>query len=322
MKRILLPLLLLCLPVRAQIPLLINEVDMSVFFPTGAIGGTLTANNVAVVNALSIGGQTFTNLVGSGLTNNAGTLEAIGGGGGGGSGSVTSVGATSAVAGLSFSGSPITLAGTLGLTGIVGAASIDASIARLTDITNAQAALVASNLWQATNAALTALSANPAMYQATNGNLTTVASLTGGTSSNFFSGDGTFKQVTTNMIPGLNAHLSSLVPAASVLNVLPSVPAAATNHVLDFAYSALTFSVTNNVNLLQSTNRPGNATNVLYSVLRLAGDTVDRTLSWHASWKRLGTNITVIPSNKVVLVSAMCIGTAETGVTFGVAKEE
>jgi len=319
--RTLLALLLFALPVRAQLPLLINESDLSVFFPTGAIGGTLSVSNISVVRLLSIGGQSLSNLVGSGLTNNGGTLEAIGGGGGG-SGTVTSVGATSAVAGLSFSGSPITLAGTLGLTGIVGAASIDASIARLTDITNAQAALVASNLWQSTNAALTALAANPAMYQATNGNLTTVANLTGGTSSNFFSGDGTFKQITTNMIPGLNAHLASLVPPSTLLNVLPSVPAAATNHVLDFAYSALTFSVTNNVNLLQSTNRPGNATNVLYSVMRLAGDSVDRTLSWPATWKRLGTNIATIPANKVVLVSAMCIGTAESGVTFGIAKEE
>jgi hypothetical protein len=302
MKRILPPLLLLCLSVRAQIPLLINEVDQSVFYPTGAIGGTLTASNVAVVSALTIGGQTFTNLAGSGLTNNAGTLQATGGGGGG-SGSVTSVGATSSVAGLSFSGSPITVAGTLGLTGIVGAASIDASIARLTDITNAQAALVASNLWQRTNV-----------------NLTTVANLTGGTSSNFFSGDGTFKQVTTNMVPGLVEQLAAV--RTNLLNVLPSVPSGA-NHVLDFAYSAMTYAVSGgNVNLLQSTNRPASATNVAYTVMRLAGDTVDRTLSWHASWKRLGTNITVIPSNKVVLVSAMVIGTAESGVTFGVAKEE
>jgi len=320
MKRILAILLMLAPGAHAQLTLLLNESDLSVMFPTGAIGGVLKATSLSVSNLFTIGGQSLSNLVGSGLTNNGGTLEAIGGGGGG-SGTVTSVGATSGVTGLSFSGSPITLAGTLGLTGIVGAASIDASIARLTDITNAQAALVASNLWQRTNAALTALSANPGMYQATNGNLTTVSGLTGGTSTNFLAGDGTFKQITTNMVPGLNAHLSSLVPASTLLNVLPSVPAG-TNHVLDFAYSALTFSVTNNVNLLQSTNRPGNATNVLYSVMRLAGDTVDRTLSWHSSWKRLGTNITTIPSNKVVLVSAMCIGTAESGVTFGIAKEE
>jgi hypothetical protein len=49
--------------------------------------------------------------------------------------------------------------------------------------------------------------------QGLNANLTTVANLTSGTSTNFFAGDGTFKQVTTNMIPGLNATLASFVPS-------------------------------------------------------------------------------------------------------------
>lgn len=40
-------------------------------------------------------------------------------------------------------------------------------------------------------------------WQPTNANLTTVSALTGGTSTNFLAGDGSFKQVTTNMIPGL-----------------------------------------------------------------------------------------------------------------------
>jgi len=44
--------------------------------------------------------------------------------------------------------------------------------------------------------------------QGLNANLTTVANLTSGTSTNFLAGDGTFKQVTTNMIPGLNAALA------------------------------------------------------------------------------------------------------------------
>jgi hypothetical protein len=211
-------LLCLCLvaasAARAQIPLLLNESDSSILFPTGAIGGTLSASNISIVRALTIGGQTLSNLVGSGLTNANGTLQAMGGGGGG-SGTVTSIGATSAVVGLSFSGSPVTTAGTLGLTGVVGAASIDTNIARLSQVQAMQASLVASNLWQATNAALTALAANPAMYQATNGNLTIVANLTGGTSSNFLSGDGTFKQVTTNAIPGLVGDIAKLATIAS-----------------------------------------------------------------------------------------------------------
>jgi len=39
--------------------------------------------------------------------------------------------------------------------------------------------------------------------------LTNVSALTSGTSTNFLAGDGTFKQVTTNMIPGLNAAIAS-----------------------------------------------------------------------------------------------------------------
>lgn len=46
-------------------------------------------------------------------------------------------------------------------------------------------------------------------YQSTNANLATVSALTGGTSTNFLAGDGTFKQVTTNMIPGLVAALAA-----------------------------------------------------------------------------------------------------------------
>lgn len=86
-----------------------------------------------------------------------------------GSGTVTSIGATSSVAGLSFSGSPVTTTGTLGLTGVVGEASIDAALLR-----DAEAAT---------------------LYQATNANLTTVANLTGGTTENFLRGDGTFAQI-------------------------------------------------------------------------------------------------------------------------------
>jgi hypothetical protein len=42
--------------------------------------------------------------------------------------------------------------------------------------------------------------------------LTTVANLTSGTSTNFFSGDGTFKQVTTNMLPGFVADMANKQP--------------------------------------------------------------------------------------------------------------
>jgi hypothetical protein len=52
-------------------------------------------------------------------------------------------------------------------------------------------------------------------FELNNAPLTAVAALTSGTSTNFYAGDGTFKQVTTNMIPGLN---SVLAMAGSVLD--------------------------------------------------------------------------------------------------------
>lgn len=109
---------------------------------------------------------------------------------------------------------------------------------------------------------------------------------------------------------------------ASPVAALDLVPSAGTNIVVDFNWSAATYAVTNNVFLVQSTNRPAASTNAAFTTLRLVGDSVDRTLGWHASWKRLGTNITTIPANKTVLLSAMVMGSAESGVVIGIAKEE
>lgn len=108
----------------------------------------------------------------------------------------------------------------------------------------------------------------------------------------------------------------------TLLAVLPTAPSSSTNVVLDFQYPVLTYAVTNEVNLIQSTNRPSNATNAAFTLMRFYGDTTNRNLTWNSSWRRLGTNITVIPSNKVVVLSAMAIGSSETNVTFGIAKEE
>ena len=71
--------------------------------------------------------------------------------------------------------------------------------------------------------------------QPTNANLTTLSSLTGGSSTNFLSGDGSFKQVTTNMIPGLVADIAGREPlnsnkyqrTNSMLTVLQGLPYAA-----------------------------------------------------------------------------------------------
>ena len=80
------------------------------------------------ITSVRIGGTVFTNLLGFGLavSNNqlsVDTTQLPAGGGGGGSGTVTSVGASTTVSGLGFSGSPVTESGTLSLTGTVAVAS-------------------------------------------------------------------------------------------------------------------------------------------------------------------------------------------------------
>ncbi|TXH51539.1 MAG: hypothetical protein E6Q97_18235 [Desulfurellales bacterium] len=81
------------------------------------------------ITRIRIGGTDYTNLLGFGLSVTNGQLSVdttqlpAGGGGGGGSGTVTSVGASTTVSGLGFSGSPVTTTGTLSLTGTVAVAS-------------------------------------------------------------------------------------------------------------------------------------------------------------------------------------------------------
>lgn len=96
------------------IPLLYDTTTKKIVAPTNVLG-------------MTFGGQSLTQLVGFGLTNDSGTLKvdtnAVGSGGGGGSGTVTSVGGTTTVSGLGFAGPAVTVAGNLSLTGIVAVAS-------------------------------------------------------------------------------------------------------------------------------------------------------------------------------------------------------
>lgn len=82
-------------------------------------------------------------------------------------------------------------------TGTVAAARIDSAIA-----TDAEVAAGYEPL-------------NSSKYQGTNSNLTTVADLTGGNSSNFYRGDGGFQQVTTNDVPGLVADILAAAGSGS-----------------------------------------------------------------------------------------------------------
>lgn len=94
-----------------------------------------------------------------------------------------------------------------------------------------------------------------------------------------------------------------------------------TNIVVDFYQGYAQWTLTNNSYLLTSTNRPlTNAVSRQY--IDIIGDTSDRTIAFNSNWRRLGTNILTIPSNKIVGISFLCFGTNETGVRYGIGKEE
>lgn len=142
---------------------------------------------------------------------------------GAGSGTVTSVDGSGGSSGLTLTGGPITGTGTLtiggtldldnGGTGATNAANARTALGLGTASTNAASAFAAASHAHIISD-VTSLQSELDLRQRTNANLTTIAGLSGGTSTNFFAGDGTFKQVTTNMVPGLPADIANLVPLA------------------------------------------------------------------------------------------------------------
>ena len=80
------------------------------------------------ITSITIGGRTYTNLLGFGLALTNGqlsvdTTQLPAGGGGGGSGTVTSVGLSTSLSGLSVGSSPVTSSGTITLSGTLGLGS-------------------------------------------------------------------------------------------------------------------------------------------------------------------------------------------------------
>lgn len=101
------------------------------------------------------------------------------------------------------------------------ALSAHGQIAALMTTNGVYTAPTASAIWTANfasiaNVAYEALNANK--YQATNSLLTAFIAATGGNSTNFYAGDGTYKQVTTNMVPGLVAALAAKANTATTLS--------------------------------------------------------------------------------------------------------
>jgi hypothetical protein len=94
-----------------------------------------------------------------------------------------------------------------------------------------------------------------------------------------------------------------------------------TNYVVDAAVRLLTLTMSTNIAVLHATNRPGSSTTYKETQLRIVGGSTNWNVVWPTGWRRLGSNITQIPSNKLVWV-AIVTQTNETDTVFGIAKEE
>jgi len=92
----------------------------------------------------------------------------------------------------------------------------DTSIATTAYVQAEETAMRAANYWQATNAALTALAANPQLYQATNGNLTTLSGAS-------ITGSGNFMRTRTGVARRL------LIPASAFMGEASEAATANTN---------------------------------------------------------------------------------------------
>lgn len=233
----------------------------------------------------------------------AGFADGTDDGAGGGSGTVTSV-ELSLPAMFSVSGTPVTTNGTLAATLATQAAN---------------AFFVGPSSGGAASPTFRALATND--LPAT---VTLDDELTG--SINAGSPNGSGASVHWSRLLGVPAGIADGTDdggaATGVLNVLPLTPSGATNHVVDFAFPVLTFSATNDVFLLQSTNRPSVSTNALQTTVFITGGSSDRQLGWNSTWNVIGNYFTVIPSNKLVLVSLECVGTNESGVVVSMARTQ
>lgn len=115
-----------------------------------------------------------------------------------------------------------------------------------------------------------------ALYQGTNANLTTVSDLTGGTTSNFYRGDGGFAQVTTNDVPGLVADVLAAASSGSTFDTNDPLALASTLSVDgDTTVSNLTINGTAtastlNVSTINATNIVGDGS----SITNLNGDNI------------------------------------------------
>lgn len=188
------------------------------------------------ITSVRIGGTVFTNLLGFGLAVSnsqlsVDTTQLPAGGGGGGSGTVTSVGGSTTVSGLGFSGSPVTTSGTLSLTGTVAVASGGTGA---TDASGARTALslvpgVDVQAYDVDLAAIAAL-ANSGIIVRTGSGTVAARTITGDTEVSVSNGDGVSGNPTLSIGAAIardSEVASTYAPLASpALTGSPTVPTA------------------------------------------------------------------------------------------------
>jgi len=107
--------------------------------------------------------------------------------------------------------------------------------------------------------------------------------------------------------------------------IFSSSAANGTNYILDFLAEVVEIAATNDVAILQSTNR-NPAGWYGESVWHIQGGSTNRTLRFNSSWVGLGTLATNSPvliySNKLTLVAFSVRGADETNVTYAIVRQE
>jgi len=178
------------------------------------------------ITSITFGGRTYTNLLGFGLALTNGqlsvdTTQLPSGGGGGGSGTVTSVGLSTSLSGLSVGSSPVTSSGTITLSGTLGLGSGGTGA---TDAPGARTALslVPGTDVQAYDADLAAIAAlaNSGIIVRTGAGTVAARTITGDTEAVVSNGDG----VSGNPTLSIGAAIARL--ASPSLTGNPTAPTA------------------------------------------------------------------------------------------------
>ena len=277
---------------------------------SATLGGLTVNTNVAAATAL-IGVLTVTNSATLGSlvvrTNAAAATATIG---------ILTVTNSATLGGLTVNTNVAAATALIGVLTVTNSATLGSLVVR----TNAAAATASIGILTVTNSATLGslvVNTNAAAATATIGVLTVTNSATLG--SLVVRTNAAAATATIGVLTVTN-YVTSLGGATIISNIVRGsisiTPAAATNVVLDFGYPLLTMQVTNNIWLVQSTNRPAQATNFVQTLIRLRGDSVDRLLGQNATWLPLGTNYSTIPSNRLVVIEATAWGASETNVTI------